>query len=291
MPLYAFALILILDISQNGALLWSNQVERWGIFVSGLLLTWLWLRPFKGIGLNEWVSLGVLSSLSLASLSLIPSMPYISIVILPLLFCGWCFFQKNTDWTIFWQTRSSLVLMLVWIVFSQLFSQQAFQAYLFPILNPFDVVGIAMLIGFLWMLNLQLKQDSKQGMDIGILAVLSVLSVLWLSSYMVLRALHVYFATPYNSLVVWQNATVQLCLTLLWVGLAFIAMSVASRKLLRPLWILGGSILVIVTLKLVLLDLSHIGTLTRVISFLGAGFVMLIIAYIAPIPEQKQLDG
>lgn len=291
MPLYAFALILILDISQNGALLWSNQVERWGIFVSGLLLTWLWLRPFKGIGLNEWVSLGVLSSLSLASLSLIPSMPYISIVILPLLFCGWCFFQKNTDWTIFWQTRSSLVLMLVWIIFSQLFSQQAFQAYLFPILNPFDVVSIAMLIGFLWMLNLQLKQDSKQGMDIGILAVLSVLSVLWLSSYMVLRALHVYFATPYNSLVVWQNATVQLCLTLLWVGLAFIAMSIASRQLLRPLWVLGGSILVIVTLKLVLLDLSHIGTLTRVISFLGAGFVMLIIAYIAPIPEQKHLDG
>ena len=64
-------------------------------------------------------------------------------------------------------------------------------------------------------------------------------------------------------------------------------MSLASRKQLRAMWILGGSILVIVTLKLVLFDLSHIGTLTRVISFLGAGFVMLIIAYVAPIPEPK----
>ena len=99
-----------------------------------------------------------------------------------------------------------------------------------------------------------------------------------------------YFATPYNQLSLWQDATAQLSLTLLWVSLAFIAMSFASRKLLRPLWILGGSILVIVTLKLVLFDLSHIGTLTRVISFLGAGFVMLIIAYIAPIPEQKNLN-
>ncbi|MGE8523725.1 MAG: DUF2339 domain-containing protein, partial [Acinetobacter pseudolwoffii] len=53
-----------------------------------------------------------------------------------------------------------------------------------------------------------------------------------------------------------------------------------------PMWILGGSILVVVTLKLVLFDLSHIGTLTRVISFLLAGGVMLLIAYIAPMPEK-----
>lgn len=288
-PLYVFALILILDISQNGVLVWTNSVERWGMLVSGVLLTWIWLRPLRGIRLeNEWGSLGVLTSLSLASLSLIPSMPYISVVILPLLFCGWCFFQKNAEWAMFWQTRSSLALMLVWIICSQLFSQQAFQAYLLPILNPFDLVSIAILIGFLWMLNLQVKQQYQQGMDQGILAVLSVLSVLWLSSYILLRALHVYFATPYNDLSLWQDATVQLSLTLLWVSLAFIAMSYATRKVIRPLWILGGSILVIVTLKLVLFDLSHIGTLTRVISFLGAGFIMLIIAYIAPIPELKE---
>lgn len=46
-------------------------------------------------------SLGVLISLSLASLTLIPSTPYISVVILPLLFCGWCFIQKSADWKIF----------------------------------------------------------------------------------------------------------------------------------------------------------------------------------------------
>ena len=84
------------------------------------------------------------------------------------------------------------------------------------------------------------------------------------------------------------NALVQLSLTLLWVSLAFITMSLASRKQIRSVWILGASILFIVTLKLVLFDLSHIGTLTRVISFLGAGLVMLIIAYIAPIPESEQ---
>lgn len=58
-----------------------------------------------------------------------------------------------------------------------------------------------------------------------------------------------FISTPYNELAVWQDATIQLSLTLLWVSLAFISMSLASRKQLRAMWILGGSILVIVTLK------------------------------------------
>ena len=96
-------------------------------------------------------------------------------------------------------------------------------------------------------------------------------------------------ATPYNDIALWQNATVQLSLTLLWVSLAFICMSVATKKQIRPMWVLGASILFIVTLKLVLLDLSNIGTLMRVLSFLGAGLIMLIIAYIAPMPEREQV--
>ena len=134
------------------------------------------------------------------------------------------------------------------------------------------------------MLSLQVKS----GLDKSIVAILMVLSLLWLSSYILLRALHLYLATPLNELAVWTDGTVQLSLTLLWVGLACMTMRLASHKQLRSVWILGGSILVVVTLKLVLFDLSHIGTLTRVISFLGAGFMMLIIAYIAPIPEHSE---
>ena len=112
-----------------------------------------------------------------------------------------------------------------------------------------------------------------------------MLSVLWLSSYILLRGLHFYLDTPYNQLALWQDAGVQLSLTLLWVSLAFVSMTLATKKKIRALWILGASLLVIVTLKLVLLDLSHIGTLLRVCSFLGAGLIMLLIAYIAPMPE------
>lgn len=293
MVLFIFAFGILIRYSQEGVVLWTTTFNQLGFALAGLMMAWLWLRPLLGLepmlGLKaeqEWVSLGGLSSFALASLTIVPSMPFISVVILPLVFCIWCYFKKtDSDWQIFWQTRSSLLLMMIWIIGSQLFSQQAFQGYLFVVINPFDVVSLAMLAGFLWMLSLQLKS----GLDQGIVAILMVLSVLWLSSYILLRALHVYFDTPYNDLTIWGNALIQLSLTLLWVSLAFITMSLASRKKIRSVWILGGSILFIVTLKLVLFDLSHIGTLTRVISFLGAGLVMLIIAYIAPIPESEQV--
>lgn len=286
-PVFVFACIIVLDQSKQGIIVWSSTFDRVAFALSGLILTALWLRPMLGVRAEkEWVSFGVLLSLAMSSLSLVPSMPYMSVVILPLLFCAWCYWQVgNPDWKIFWQARSTLLLMATWMLSSQLLTQQAFQAYVLPILNPFDLVSIAMLIGFMWMLSLQVKS----GLDKGIVAVLMVLSLLWLSSYIVLRALHVYLGTPLNELALWQDGTVQLSLTLLWVGLAFMTMSLASHKQLRSVWILGGSILVVVTLKLVLFDLSHIGTLTRVVSFLGAGLVMLVIAYIAPMPEGEKI--
>lgn len=282
-PLMVFAFWIMLMQVEQGALQWTSMSERIIFAVSGLVLAVLWFRPMLGEqSEREWISLGMFISLGLASLTLLPSMPYISMVVLPLIMCVWSrLSHSNQTWVLSWQSRSTVMLMVIWMICSQLFSQQAFQGYVFPLINPFDLVSLAMLIVFIGMLSSQLKA----GLDRSVVAILMVLSLLWLSSYIVLRALHIYFQTPYNDLKLWENALIQLSLTLLWVSLAFITMSVAARKHIRSLWILGGSILLIVTLKLVLLDLSHVGTLTRVISFLGAGFVMLIIAYIAPMPE------
>lgn len=286
LPVYCIALYMLFDLSHQGEIVWHSSSDRYLFALTGVLLSVLWLRPLLGVKEEqEWVSLGVLLSLAITSLTLIPGMPYLSVVILPLLFAAWCYWKSGRPaWQIFWQARTTLVLMLLWIICSQIFSQQAFQMYVLPILNPFDLISIAMLLGFSWMLNLQMKAGLEKSMG----AILMMLGLLWLSSYVVLRALHVYVGTPYNEWQMWENATVQLSFTLLWVSLAFICMLTAARRHLRPLWIFGGSILVLVTLKLILFDLSHIGTLTRVVSFLGAGLVMLLIAYIAPMPEAEQ---
>lgn len=286
---YVFWAIVLLDHVNLGILHWQSNAEQIIFLISGLLMTLIWLRPLLGIREEkEWMSLGVMSSLAMTSVVLISQIPFVSMVILPLLFCGYCYYRvESPDWQIFWQTRTTLLLSILWIVCSQIFTGQAFFAYALPLLNPFDLVSLAILIAFIWML----RQQIKAGLDYSLAALMAVLSTLWVSSYVVLRALHFYLDTPLNDLELWSNATVQLSLTLLWLGLAFMIMSIASRKKWRPVWIIGGSILAIVTLKLILFDLSHIGTLTRVISFLVAGLVMLIIAYIAPIPDVKNPEN
>lgn len=282
-PVSLTAAGLLFSRSYDGAVHWVSGTERLLFALFTGVLSVLWLRPLWTVRSDkEWLSLGLLPILAMASLTLLPQHPYSSVVILPLLFAAWCWWQQpDSDLRKFWYARSNLIFMLMWMLCSQFLTEQAFYGYVLPILNPFDLVSIAMLVAILWMLNLQRKTHLDQGLA----AVIMVLSLLWLSSYVLLRALHLYLGTPINQIAVWQDATVQLSLTMLWVSLACIAMWIASLKQLRALWILGSSILVIVTLKLVLLDLSNIGTLMRVLSFFAAGLGMLLIAYIAPIPE------
>lgn len=282
-PLYVVACLILIDFSQHDMIIWPLALERWLFALSGLLLTYVWIRPLYSIAEEtEWVSLAVLISLALTSLTLLPAQPYLSITLLPLAFAAACYVQpRQRQWRTFWQARSSLFLVFMWIICAQLFNPHSFEQYWLPLINPFDLVSLAILIVFIWMLNLQMKA----GLEKSLAAILMMSSLLWLSSYVVLRALHVYFETPYNDLQMWQNALVQLSLTLLWVSLAWGCMWWATRRNLRSLWIFGGGILILVSLKLVLFDLSQIGTLMRVLSFLGAGLMMLIIAYIAPMPQ------
>jgi len=39
--------------------------------------------------------------------------------------------------------------------------------------------------------------------------------------------------------------------------------------------------------KLLLVDLSGSGTVTRIVSFIGVGLLMLVIAYVAPLPSNE----
>lgn len=282
LPIFTYAFWLLLGHVKHGQIIWENGLEQGLFFTALILLSAVCIRPLQAIyDDREWVSLTTLTSLALASSSLLPHMPFVSMVILPLVFALYCYKQKAL-WSQWWQARSSLVVMAIWILSSQLFAQESFDAYVAPVINPFDAVSIAMLTSFIWIL----LQQQKSGLERGLLGVCGVLGVLWLSSYILLRALHVYLDTPYNSIAIWQDATVQMSLTLLWVILAFITMQFASRKQLKSVWILGASVLLLVSLKLALFDLANIGTLSRVLSFLGAGLLMLIIAYIAPMPEQ-----
>jgi uncharacterized membrane protein len=40
--------------------------------------------------------------------------------------------------------------------------------------------------------------------------------------------------------------------------------------------------------KLFLVDLSHIGGIERIVSFIGVGLLMLLVGYLAPVPPRAE---
>jgi uncharacterized membrane protein len=64
-------------------------------------------------------------------------------------------------------------------------------------------------------------------------------------------------------------------------------MVLATRRALRPLWVVGAALMGIVVAKLFLVDLSGIGTVERIVSFIGVGLLMLLVGYLSPVPPRE----
>ena len=80
---------------------------------------------------------------------------------------------------------------------------------------------------------------------------------------------------------------VQAMLSLVWSATALVLMRFAAKRLLRLPWMAGAGLLVLVVAKLFFVDLSNVGGIERIVSFLGVGVLMLAIGYLAPLPSEK----
>jgi uncharacterized membrane protein len=61
-------------------------------------------------------------------------------------------------------------------------------------------------------------------------------------------------------------------------------MVMATRVRLRPLWLAGAGLMAIVVAKLFFVDLSNVGGIERIVSFIGVGLLMLVVGYFSPVP-------
>ena len=108
---------------------------------------------------------------------------------------------------------------------------------------------------------------------------------------MLVRSLHAFVGTPlwsYRPLGAWSSEQVQTGLTILWTLIALVATIISSRQLKRTPWFMGIGLLGVVVLKLVLVDLSQTEAIWRVVSFLVAGSLILLIGYLAPLPPEER---
>ncbi len=84
-----------------------------------------------------------------------------------------------------------------------------------------------------------------------------------------------------------DSVVLQAALSLTWTLVALPIMVLASKKRVRGPWVAGAALLGLVTIKLLLVDLSRTGTVARIISFVGVGLLLLVIGYFAPMPESE----
>ena len=152
-----------------------------------------------------------------------------------------------------------------------------------PLLNPLDLgVGLALLAAWLWMRSSVALPLLARQPNVAV-QVTAVVGFVWLNAIMI-RGFHHYAGVPFRLHAWSESLAVQSGISLLWSATALVLMWLAARRALRTPWMVGAALLGAVVLKLVLVDLSGSGTVTRIVSFIGVGVLMLVIGYVAPLP-------
>ena len=158
-----------------------------------------------------------------------------------------------------------------------------------PLLNPLDATQACVLL-ILWRWWPMLKTVESSGLpriDAKVqVAALTALAFLWLNAIL-LRTLHQWFAVAYRWDALMESTLVQTSLSIFWTLLAFLIMLLAARRHRRMIWLVGAALLGVVIAKLFLVDLSRVGSIERIVSFVGVGLLMLAIGYISPLPPTE----
>ncbi len=155
-----------------------------------------------------------------------------------------------------------------------------------PLINPLDLTQFASLMAlFSWSRRLRAEAWAPPLLRSWEIASVSLGSAafLWLNGAL-LRSLHQWAGVPFEFKAMMRSMLVQSSLSIFWSLLALCLMLSATRMRLRPLWLTGAVLMGLVVVKLFFVDLSNVGGIERIVSFIGVGLLMLLIGYVSPVP-------
>ncbi len=182
------------------------------------------------------------------------------------------------------------VFLALWLVHANVTSNgDPYPLPYVPLLNPLDIaVAVALVVIARWLARLPEHglADWWAAARAPVFLLFGAVGFLWVNAIL-LRTLHHWAELPFALRPMLASALVQSAFSLLWTLLALGAMMVATRRHLRPLWIAGAALMGVVVAKLFLVDLSGVGTVERIVSFIGVGLLMLLIGYLSPVPPRQ----
>ena len=157
-----------------------------------------------------------------------------------------------------------------------------------PIVNALDlgVVLAGFAFAWAWLGMRRRPREFPKGLasrESGWLA--AALAFLWLNGVL-LRSIHHWADVPYRFDPMMDSVIVQAALSIFWTLLALALMVTATRISRRGMWMLGASLMGVVVVKLFVVDLSSVGGIERIVSFIGVGLLMLAVGWFAPVPPR-----
>lgn len=177
----------------------------------------------------------------------------------------------------------SLLLIAAWNILDD--GAMAPLPYL-PLLNPLDLsTGFAVLLAIASYRLLPAKQLPLPALWQARVPVVAACLLYGWFNLMLLRTVSHYMGVPYQFEDLFESQFVQALLSLVWSVTALLLMRHAARRQLRQQWSLGAVLLGLVVVKLFLIDLSNVGGIERIVSFVGVGLLMVLIGYLAPFPK------
>ncbi len=179
------------------------------------------------------------------------------------------------------------VSLVLWGINAIISQQDPYPISWIPVFNPVDIMlGIVFITLFSWWRNsnkiFPALNIPSHYLQIGIAGLIFI----WLN-FSVFRISHHWFYVSYDFSSMFNSSLTQTTISILWALAGVIITVFASRKNLRPLWVTGGVLLALVVLKLFLVDLSELGGIGRIVSFLIVGGLLTSIGYFAPLPGDE----
>jgi uncharacterized membrane protein len=150
-----------------------------------------------------------------------------------------------------------------------------------PLANPLDVTLVAALAA------LAAWGRAFSRIPAGVAAAWLGAGALLALSGSVARTVHHWAGVRWTLQALADSALLQTALTLTWTATAFALMLWSARKAARAPWVLGAALFAAVIVKLFVVDLAALSGGWRVAAFLGAGVVLIVIGYVAPLPPAR----
>ena len=155
-----------------------------------------------------------------------------------------------------------------------------------PLLNPVSVVlGVAVVVAIRWYRAAGATVNLSQ-MVVPAKVLLGASLFLYLNAD-IARAVHFWGGVAYDGNALFASSLFQTATSIVWTILGVALMIFAARRPVRAVWMVGAGLLAVVVVKLFAIDLSSISTISRIITFIVVGLLLLIVAYIAPIPPRR----